>query len=186
MRIAIDIGHMGKVVSPNDRGAACGKVREADCALNYGVVAWHELERLGHNVYLICHGDYTARKEFVRRINADVHVQCHVNAGGGKYSLLAYRDDALPGTASLCACMADELNAAIGSVISNVKVNTLKAVDRGYDCLLTQRISVLYEPFFIDNAAHLKRMTEPGGLALIGIALAKAIDTWWTKGKGGG
>ncbi len=180
MRICLDIGHMGKRTRPIDRGAVFQGYREAELVLAYTVAAWKLLEAKSHVVYLLCHDNYSARQDFCDVIKADVHVQCHLNAGGGQYGLIAYRDDAPASGAKLASIMARNLERTAGEVVSNVKINVLKDEDRGYLCLKPRTVSMLYEPMFLDKAEHLDFMVNKDGLNLIGAALADAINQWGT------
>lgn len=178
MRICLDIGHMGKRSSPADRGAVHQGYREADLALTYAVAAWKLLEAKRHIVYLLCHDNYSARLAFCESIKADVHVQCHLNAAGGRYALVAYRDDAPASSARLASIMARNIERNAGDAVSNVKLIVLGDEDRGYLCLKPDAVSMLYEPLFIDNAEHLDFLINRDGLNLIGAALTDAIDQW--------
>jgi N-acetylmuramoyl-L-alanine amidase len=186
MRIALDIGHMGKRSSPNDRGAINSNYREASLSLKYATSAWHELEKLGHTTFLLCYDNYSTRQAFCDVVKADAHIQCHLNAAGGKYALVAYREDAHLDSAKLGATVSHKLETALGDVISKVEVRILRAEnkekgikeDRGYLCLKENIPSLLFEPLFIDNEDHLQFMLQENGLEKIGIALATAVDEW--------
>lgn len=178
MRIALDIGHMGKRSSPTDRGAVNSNYREANLCLKYGTSAWHELEKLGHTTFLLCYDNYSNRHSFCDVVKTDVHIQCHLNAANGRYALVAYRQDAHIDNAKLGATVSHKLETALKDTISKVEVRVLTDKDRGYLCLKANIPSLLFEPLFIDNENHLQFMLQEGGLEKIGIALATAVDEW--------
>jgi len=178
MRIALDIGHMGKRSRPLDRGSVNGIYREANLVLTYAKAAWEYLESKNHIVYLLCYDNYSNRQTFCDAIKADVHIQCHLNAPGGNYALIAYREDGHINNAKLSLIISRLLTANLSDVITKVEVNVLKENDRGFICLNPNFPSLLFEPLFIQNDDHLNFMLHEDGLNKIGVALAVAIDEW--------
>lgn len=180
MRVAIDIGHMGKRSSPADRGAVNRNYREAELVLDYAVSAWKQLEHIGHTVYILCYDNYSARQTFCDSIKADAHVQCHLNSAlsPGTYSLVAYRADGHADGAKLSSIIARHLKEELGEAVSKVEVKPLTKDDRGYECLKPNMPSILFEPLFINNELHLSFMLNQNGLEIIGHSLADALDEW--------
>jgi N-acetylmuramoyl-L-alanine amidase len=182
MRIALDIGHMGKKSRPDDRGAANGSYKEADFALDYVTVARKLLEEAGHTTFLLAYDNYGKRHDFCEEIKADLHVQCHINSPDGRYALIECRDDASESCITLTEIMSHQLKRWLGFVISKVDVRKLKGDERGYNCLMKGIPSILYEPLFIRNDNHLRFMLYENGLVMIGNALAEGIIEW-SKGN---
>lgn len=180
MRIALDIGHMGKKSSPADRGACNRNYREAELVLEYAVAAWKQLEHIGHTVYILCYDNYSKRQEFCDAIKADAHIQCHLNsaAAPGTYGLVVYRDDGHVDSAKLCSIVSRHLREGLGEVVSKFEVKSLTKESRGYECLKPNMPSILFEPLFINNESHLNFMLNQNGLNTVGTCLADALDEW--------
>ncbi len=87
-RISIDVQHMGKPTNPADRGASYGKYQEANLVLKYASLAFQELTAKGYEAFLITSGTYTERHDWINRHGIDLYLACHLNAGGGRYSLV--------------------------------------------------------------------------------------------------
>ncbi len=167
-RIAIDVQHMGKVNKPFDRGASHGGYQEADLVLKYATLAFQELTRKGYEAFLITSGTYAERHEWINRHGIDLYFACHLNAGGGRYSLVEYYYDASQRTRAIAKIMADNLKAILGT--SAAKIWEIAKDGRGAACLKNTRPSaLLIEPLFIDNEEHLNIAAEKPEL------IAKAI-----------
>ncbi len=154
-RIAIDVQHLGKPNKPVDRGASYGGYQEADLVLRYATLAFQELTAKGYEVFLITSGTYAERHEWINRHGIDLYLACHLNAGGGSYSLVEYYYDAGQRTRELAHIMADNFKAILGT--SAAKVWEIAKDGRGAACLKnTKPSALLLEPLFIDNEGHLR------------------------------
>lgn len=181
MKIVLDVGHMGKTSRPTDRGVTLNSYRESDLVLDYVTVAFKHLENNGHTVYLLTHTNYSRRKEFCDEIKADLHVQCHINSAEsvGRYARVLLREDNIKESCEqLAEILSDKLRIWLGNRISKAEVVKLKGHERGYECLKENIPSLLLEPMFINNDAHLRFMLYENGLTMIGMALATAINEW--------
>lgn len=178
MKIAIDIGHMGKKSRPNDRGAEYNGYVEADLALEYAVLARKLLESDGHQTFLLAHTNYTDRHAFCNTVDVDLHIQCHINSPDGRYALLIHRDDASDSCITLTEIMSHQFKKWLGSKISKVDVLSIKPDDSRYVCLNPGSPSLILEPLFLKNDTHLKFMLHEEGLTMIGKAIAESVFEW--------
>jgi len=173
MKIALDVGHMGKVSRPRDRGAVYHKIKESNIVLLYVVSAMGHLERDGHIVYLICNDDYKYRQEFCRKAKVDLHLQCHLNAGKGSYSLIRYKDN---GAEPLVDIMLDKF-LKLKDVTHITKEKATKRV-RGFGSIMKDIPSLLIEPMFLDNDKHCEFLVYKTGTMKIGKIIAESIIEW--------
>ena len=180
MVICIDVGHLGRTGKLKwDRGAVTQNAKEANVALLYAVIARGLLEAKGHNVYLLSYGTYSFRHTFARKkIKPDIHVQCHLNAGKGSYSLFIHRKKDKEGKR-----LAEILQSKFKVVETKLKLSKhkRKAInkgDRGYGCLMLGVPSVLFEPMFLDNPKHFNLLIKGDAISIIGKQLAEAISQW--------
>jgi len=178
MKIALDIGHMGKKSRPDDRGVTHNGYRESDLVLDYVSVAIKELEKNGHTVYLLTHENYSRRQDFCDEVKIDVHIQCHINSPDGRYSLVECRDDAADSCVALTEILSHQLKRWLGFVISKVDVRKLKGDERGYACMKQNIPSLIFEPLFLKNENHLRFMLYENGLVMVGKALAEGLNEW--------
>jgi len=174
MRIVLDCGHMGKASRPNDRGAVYKNTKESNIVLLYAVAAMGYLEKDGHIVYLVCHDDYKYRQEFCRKVHADIHIQCHLNAGKGSYSLILYKDN---GAEKLADIMLATFCNRIKCVTHTLKEHATKRV-RGFNSIMKDIPSLLIEPMFLDNDKHYEYLVYKDGTMEIGKIIAEAITEW--------
>jgi N-acetylmuramoyl-L-alanine amidase len=152
-RIVLDVQHMGKPNKPADRGASHNGYQEADLALNYATLAFQELTTKGYETFLITSGTYAERHVWVNRHGIDLYLACHLNAGGGRYSLVEHYYDAGQRTREIAKIMAENFKTVLGT--SAGKVWEIPKDGRGAVCLSGTRPSaLLLEPLFIDNPQH--------------------------------
>jgi N-acetylmuramoyl-L-alanine amidase len=177
-KIALDLGHAGKVKNPRDRGAVYNDTRESDLVLLYAISARSHLEKEGHIVYLLCHDEYRNRKRFCKDIGIELHMQLHLNSAEkpGKYSLVEYRE----ANRKKCETLAKIIGTKFSNnlPVSKNVIKTLKDKDRGYSCLMSTIPSLLIEPLFLNNKAHYKEMIEEDLLFTIGKILAEGVLEW--------
>jgi len=178
VKIALDIGHIGKRSRPDDKGASHNGYVEADLVLDYVVAARKHLENAGHLVFLMAHDNYNKRHDFCTDMALDLHMQCHLNSPDGRYSLIMIRDDASDDTIALTEIMSHKFKQWMGSTISKVDVKKLKGDDRGYACIAPDRPSLLLEPLFLKNDNHLKFLIRDDGIILLGKAIAESVNEW--------
>jgi N-acetylmuramoyl-L-alanine amidase len=179
MRIAIDIGHLGKSNKPLDRGASYKGTNESDMALIYGLSAYGHLESAGHTVYLLTYGNYTVRHTFCKNNSIGLHMQCHVNAGQGNYSLIYCR------TGNEGLELANEIALKFADVlpVSKAKVEEINSDRRGYGCIMSTIPSLLLEPLFLDNDEHYEELIEGDACFDIGKCISEGVLEW-IKAKG--
>lgn len=178
MKVALDIGHMGKKSRPDDRGAVYNEYVEADFALEYAVIARKLLEAEGHQTFLLAHDNYIARHAFCNSVKVDLHMQCHVNSPDGRYALLLHSDDAGDDCIAYTEIMSYQLKKWLGSKISKVDVLPIRGDDKRFICLNPGSPSIILEPLFLKNDTHLKFMLHEEGLTMIGKAIAESVFEW--------
>jgi N-acetylmuramoyl-L-alanine amidase len=173
-RIGIDVQHCGKPGKPFDRGATYGGYQEADLVLKYATLTFQELTDKGYEAFLITSGSYAERHAWVNKHGIDLYLACHLNAGGGRYSLVEYCWNAGHKTREIAKIMADNFKTILGT--SAAKVWEISKDGRGATCLKNTRPSaLLLEPLFIDNDKHLQvAVNQP---ELIVEAIIKTIET---------
>ena len=158
-RVVLDVQHLGKPNKPADRGASYGGYQEADLVLKYATLAFQELTARGYETFLITSGTYAERHAWVNKHGIDLYLACHLNAGGGSYSLVEFYYDAGRRTREIAKIMADNFKAILGT--SDGKVWEIAKDGRGAVCLKNTRPSaMLLEPLFIDNEKHLQIAVE--------------------------
>ena len=97
-----------------------------------------------------------------------MYLACHLNAGGGRYSLVEHYYNARQRTRKIAGIMAENFKAILGT--SAAKVWEIPKDGRGGACLKNTRPSaLLLEPLFIDNEEHLRIAAQKPEL------IAKAI-----------
>lgn len=183
MRVILDRGHGQKAAGASfDPGVTRGPLREVDLAAAYIDQCRAKLLAAGHAVDLLDRGTYDARHAAAIALAAQssdpvaLYVQCHVNAGRGKYGMVEH--DARSATGRKAALsLADALDEL--PEVPTARVLALHADDRGWVCIDDIYASptlcgVLYEPFFIDSAAH-GPLCTPDGLRRVGDALAEGV-----------
>ena len=178
MKVAIDLGHQGKRSRQTDRGAEHNGYIEADLTLEYAIVARKKLESLGHTTFLLAHENYSKRHAFCNDMNMDVHFQCHLNSPDGRYALIIHSSQAGDRCIALTEIMSHQFKRWLGSIISKVDVLAIKPDDNRYMCLNPGSPSLILEPLFLKNEAHLKFLLHENGITLVGLAIAEAIDEW--------
>lgn len=186
MLVVLDRGHGNKGDGRIDPGVVSGGLREIDLAQVYMDRAKAELESRGHLVLVCPEGSYTGRHrwaiaEAAKRPKTDaIYVQCHVNAGGGKYGVVEHDYRSKTWGRQAAAALADALDEL--PEVPDVRVWDLDPSERGWVCIddvyaSPTMCAVLYEPFFIDGTIH-QPLTTPHGLWRVGNALAEGIDRY--------
>ncbi len=142
--------------------------------LKYATLTFQELTAKGYEAFLITSGSYSERHDWVNRHGIDLYLACHLNAGGGRYSLVEHYFDAGQKTRQLAQIMADNFKNVLGT--SAAKVWEIAKDGRGATCLQNTRPSaLLLEPLFIDNEDHLDIAVNKAGL--IARAIIKTIES---------
>lgn len=189
--VVLDRGHAGKGPGSGDRGASAdldgdGVVesheREAAITPYYILAAELALLAAGHDVIVVSDGSYDARQRRAIGYGADVYVACHLNAGNGDYGLAVHNAGSMQGQ-RLATAITGRLRAACPE-LSRVVVGDTVGFPRAASCIGTlataRPIGIVYEPAFLDRAAHQPLLRAGGeGLTRIGQALAEGIDAWW-------
>ena len=186
MRIVLDRGHGQKAPgAPFDPGACAGGLREVDLAAGYIRVAAGEIRAAGHEVLLLDSGTYDDRHARALAWAAEaphknaLYVQCHVNAGGGKYGVVEHDARSSWGRTA-AACLADALDEL--PEVPTVHVWPIDRTDRGWSCIDDIYASptlagLIFEPGFIDSPAHAALWT-PAGLQRVGATLAEGVHRY--------
>ena len=199
MVLILDRQHYGKP-GQNDLGAGAdldgdGVVeldeREANLTLLYINAAKQLAEAQGHTVYVLDSGWYSDRHEQAIGIALShpddmcAYIACHLNAGGGSYSL-ALHDYRSHGGENLAKAVATEMSVKIPEISRHLVraaspdewtngYYTVKGIYAGPGNLS----GVCFEPVFMDNVEHQALLT-PEGLVLLGQILANACIAWGT------
>jgi hypothetical protein len=200
MVLILDRQHYGKP-GQNDLGAGAdldgdGVVeldeREANLTLLYINAAKQLAEAQGHTVYVLDSGWYSDRHEQAIGIALShpddmcAYIACHLNAGGGSYSL-ALHDYRSHGGENLAKAVATEMSVKIPEISRHLVraaspdewtngYYTVKGIYAGPGNLS----GVCFEPVFMDNVEHQALLT-PEGLVLLGQILANACIAWGTR-----
>lgn len=180
--VILDRGHGQKArATPFDPGATFGQLREVDLTAAYIAHAEIRLVWLGHQVEVLDTGTYDDRHAKAIALAADhggpaLYVQCHVNAGGGKYGVIEHDARSAAGRRA-AAALADALDEI--QETPTVHVWSLDPGDRGWTCIddiyaAPTMCGLIYEPGFIDSMSHASLWT-PTGLSRVGGALAEGI-----------
>tara|TARA_R110000796_G_scaffold252590_1_gene388284 strand:+ start:1802 stop:2401 length:600 start_codon:yes stop_codon:yes gene_type:complete len=199
MVLILDRQHYGKP-GQNDLGAGAdldgdGKVeldeREANLTLLYINAAKEMAEAEGHTVYVLDSGWYSDRHEQAIGIAMShpddmcAYIACHLNAGGGDYSLALF-DYRSHGGENLATAVAAEMSVQLPHISRHLVraaspdewtngYYTVKGIYAGPGNLS----GVCFEPVFMDNEDHQKYLDQDG-LALLGYILANACIDWGT------
>ncbi len=189
MIVCVDVQHIGKKSSPHDTGAYAFGKTEIWFTLRYGKLIAEELKALGHTVYFsaesltdgILDGDYSTRHEFANKIEADLYIACHVNAGGADYALVEIQRGAYQKTIDLANSVAQAMKDAVPC--SRAVVNKIGDGERGWNCIsgIKKPCAILLEPFFIDNAEDARFMSTDEGTKRLAHAVVSAISLWAKK-----
>ncbi len=175
-RIVLDVQHIGQPQKPMDRGACYKEFREADLTLKYAALAFQQLTGLGYETFLVTSGTYQERHEWINRHDIELYLACHLNAGGGRYSLVEYCYNARQPTREIAKIMADSFKSSLGT--SEGKVIEIPKGGRGEICIENTRPSALIlEPMFIDNDTHLRIAVEkPEAIAMAIVETVKSYN----------
>lgn len=187
MLVILDRGHGQKARAARfDPGAEFNKMREVDLAAGYIAEARRVLVEEGHTVHLLESGTYDDRhREAIWMASGSkleaIYVQCHVNAGGGKYGLIEHDARSSWGRTA-AAFLADALDEL--PEVPVARVWSLDSTQRGWSCIdgiydSPTMTGVLYEPGFIDTVVH-STLWTPEGLGRVGRALAEGIERYGT------
>jgi N-acetylmuramoyl-L-alanine amidase len=198
LRIAVDVQHVFRPHKPKDRGSVYtladgSRVNEADAAIGYAASLTAELRRRGASVLTndpangILVGYYSARQRHAEGWGALAYLACHVNAGGGRYSLMEYPSGA--GGYGLAVL----LNLALSRRFSRELLfekeaplahgSNVEPDSRGWPCVgyfPKNRAAVLVEPFFGDTPSH-QGLLSAAGLRDVGVALAAGVSYWFHR-----
>lgn len=176
MLVALDVGHIGKPVPINDKGARYKNLNEADMVLLYAVITRGLLESAGIQTILLCHTSYNSRHAFCKGTNVDVHLQLHLNAAKGSYSLIGYRDTHKHLCYPLARIMADEFEEILP--VSKCTLLEMTPRDRRIVCTMGGIPSLLVEPLFLDNDEHYDYILNGSGVEDIAEVITSSIVKW--------
>jgi N-acetylmuramoyl-L-alanine amidase len=171
--VLLSVGHTDKTQNNTMRGAHVGGHFEVLHVLNYIHYLYGILLDKGINTQILSHGAYQNRQIWANNNfdrNRTLYLECHLNAGGGRYPLVMHTDTAMPTTRKMAQAMAGSFDKILVpeecpghyQAFSPAQVKTLKKGDRGYGNIKqTLMPALLLEPLFLDNAIHLKYIKEP-------------------------
>lgn len=193
LKAVVDVQHIYRTgIHRWDRGTVFrlktgGKVWEADGALHYAQTLASQLRQWGATVWSnepktgILVGPYSRRQESATALGANLYLACHLNAGNGSYAVVEYVDGGLG--AAVGRAITDELTHSLPEITAG-KVVVLYPGDRGVACVrgFTAGPAVILEPLFGDHETH-QALLSMAGLELVGMALARAIATWWRQSR---
>ena len=186
-------GELGAAYDLDHDGRIEDHEREANLTPDYYLPARRMLEEKGYQVFVLDQGWYSARHREARRIAMlyphchVVYVACHVNAGGGKYSLVISDQRSTQGKH-----IAEEVsNATLTEGIPGLDrcitrrgtptawtngLNTIKGIYEGPRNIA----GICFEPYFLDQPQHHYAATQEGG-EQIGAALAHGLHNYFTN-----
>jgi len=188
LTVILDYQHFGKP-GKNDKGAFANGKHETDLTWKYIEAAKAELKSKGHRVVVLKSGYYGTRHRRAIALAGNnpermhAYIACHVNAGGGDYSVCLYDHRSKNGIE-----LADDVRTELGKAFPQIRrhltkpaspvawtngFNTIKGVFAGPSNLS----GVCFEPAFIDNLKHQSCLT-PDGLERMGRALAAGCIAW--------
>lgn len=203
----LDIGHRDKGGPIPDPGASSGAFKEVPLATAYATHAAEVLRAAGHAVEMVPEGPYSSRHAWAIRRAAEaypgmrgLYLQCHLNAGKGRYALVRpdYRSKwgaqaarllttALDlGLAEVVGSRSDELypsaKAAAAAGRSTSNKGLVSWWTRGWECLdgiyeAPTLCGAIVEAGFIDAPEH-AALWQPDGLKRVGAALAAGCLQW--------
>ena len=179
MKIALSLGHWGKFSRPHDRGATGtddqGKLAvEAWEALPLLVEVALRLEHQGHEVLLLTYGNYSHRNRAANAWGAELYLEFHLNAGGGRYSMVLY--DARGGDVRQSQAL--ELAKAMSQAMGNGAYKAVSTQENGrghHNISKVKAPAFILEPAFIDNPGQLRAYRE-GRAGLVSAVVG------WIKG----
>ena len=200
MVLILDRQHYGKP-DQDDLGAGAdldgdGVVelyeREANLTLIYINAAKELAEAEGHTVYILDYGWYSSRHEKAIEIAREhpddmcAYIACHLNAGGGDYSLTLH-DYRSRGGEKLAKAISLEMSAQVPEIRRHLSqaaspeqwtngYYTIKGIYAGPGNLS----GMCFEPVFMDNVDHQALLTDEG-LTILGQALAEGCIAWGTE-----
>lgn len=187
LRVAVDVQHLWKPPPHDrDRGARYTLANgthwnETDAALAYAQALVTGLRGRGARVLTNLTGGamtgyYTARNTVAQQWGVNAYLACHVNAGGGGYTLTEHLG---PGE-ELAARIANRLVLDFPA-LTRAEVRTLHVGERGAICIDhcgAAVAAVILEPFFGDAPIHQSMLSAPR-LAGLGESIAVAVSDWW-------
>jgi len=184
MLVFLDRQHVGKPNKWNDSGAT-DEAGNLEVMLTARYIYWAEvrLRQLGVDVCILSDGGYYERHKRVNDYTRDrerqaCYVACHVNAGGGDYSVCFYDYR----STSAGKDLAREISKAVKPIVGTSKSMECSHFDWTRNAFATIKSvrppAICFEPFFIDRFEHSHLKTE-AGLQKIGFALADGIHRWF-------
>lgn len=197
LRVAVDVQHAYRSgIHAGDRGTqytleSGGKVWESDCALHYAQALSSALRDLGATVWsndpaqAMLVGPYSTRQAQAMNLGANCYLACHLNAGGGSYTLTEYDGGSTwrSWEIGLGTRIAGELKTSFPEITSPI-VRELARIDRGWVCVsgFVRGPALILEPLFGDNPKH-QALMSLSGLEAVGAAIARGVVTWWAFQK---
>ena len=189
LRVVVDVQHLYRPTKPLDRGAiftlADGtRTTEASAVLIYAAALKAWLEARGATVMTndpargILVGPYSRRNRAADAWDAHCYLACHLNAGGGAYSLMEYM------TMTTGRVLAEAIGPKVMVAfpqITRAQTRALSGDDRGTVCIreVPGRIAtIICEPFFGDAPTHQPMLAAPE-LARLGGVIGEGVTDWW-------
>ena len=188
MGAAYDLDHDGRIEDHE---------REANLTPHYYLPAKRMLGVRGYQVFVLDQGWYSSRHREARRLamlyphSHVVYVACHVNAGGGRYSLVIHDDRSTQGKHIAEELAHSMLTEGIPGIERSITrrgtptawtngLNTIKGIYEGPGNLA----GVCFEPYFLDQREHAYAATEEGG-ERIAAALVRGLINYFANRRQG-
>lgn len=186
-------GDMGAAYDLDHDGVIEDHEREANLTPDYYLPAKIILEGMGHEVFILDSGWYSSRHREARKLamlypgRHCVYVACHVNAGGGDYSLVISDARSTQGRHIANEVSRATLTEGIPGLDRCITrrgtptawtngLNTIKGIYEGPGNLA----GICFEPYFLDRPEHAFAATTEGG-ERIAAALATGIHNYISK-----
>jgi N-acetylmuramoyl-L-alanine amidase len=197
--VVLDRGHAGKPANLEDRGASAEHegVRYVEALLTplYLLAMEEVLLGAGCRVLPVSSGSYAERQALACAVRADLYLQGHLDAGGGRHASLCYDRRSGAGR-RLAQVVAERLQAACPELDgAHAQPCWDDRADkppperpwrwRAWSCIegvyQGTPAGLVLEPAFVDQPAHLA-LLQPAGLVRVGRALAEGVVRYLEAG----
>lgn len=164
-KIAIDVQHIGKSAHSRSIGAKFEDNLEAKITMDYATKLYWRLYDIDLHPVLLTYGSYISRHIWMCNYEFDLYLACHVNAGGGDYSLVMIKENPRQDVLHFARDMSASFHRILGT--SKPSHWTIGEKDRGFMCIERVRCpAFILEPFFIDDPKFVDISGIPSKVAL--------------------
>lgn len=165
VRIAIDVQHIGKSAYSRGIGASYNGNLEAEIVMDYATKLYWRLYYANLYPTLLTYGKYIDRHTWMENQGFDLYLACHVNAGGGSYSLVEIKDNPSVDVLHLARDVSSSLFKILGT--SRPSTWVIDKDSRGWSCFADVTCpALILEPFFIDDPKFADTSGIPSKIAL--------------------